>query len=68
MISVIDMPPPEDSSWWRGKNKFDVGFFPQQCVEIINDKLPLAVAERVPKGPPKPGTDLSNDNDMNCIL
>ncbi|XP_072166346.1 uncharacterized protein [Diadema setosum] len=51
MISVIDMPPPEDTSWWRGKNKFDVGFFPSQCVEIINDKLPQAVAERVPKGP-----------------
>lgn len=51
MISVIDMPPPEDTSWWRGKNKFDVGFFPRQCVEIISDKLPLSVSERVPKGP-----------------
>ncbi|XP_041470707.1 uncharacterized protein LOC121420213 isoform X4 [Lytechinus variegatus] len=51
MISVIDMPPPEDTSWWRGKNKFDVGFFPKQCVEIISEKLPQAVAERVPKGP-----------------
>ncbi|XP_030833992.1 rho GTPase-activating protein 32-like isoform X2 [Strongylocentrotus purpuratus] len=59
MISVIDMPPPEDTSWWRGKNKFDVGFFPRQCVEIISEKLPLAVAERVPKGP-KPGWQLCN--------
>ena len=35
MISVIDMPPPEESLWWRGKRGFEVGFFPCECVEII---------------------------------
>lgn len=51
MISVIDMPPPEETSWWRGKNGFDVGFFPSQCIELIGEHLPLSVAERVPKTP-----------------
>ncbi|XP_035217110.1 GTPase-activating protein CdGAPr-like isoform X2 [Stegodyphus dumicola] len=40
MISVIDMPPPEESSWWRGKKGFEVGFFPSECVEVIGDKVP----------------------------
>lgn len=40
MISVIDMPPPEDSIWWRGKRGFFVGFFPSQCVAVITDKVP----------------------------
>ena len=40
MISVIDMPPPEDSIWWRGKRGFEVGFFPCECVEVIGDKVP----------------------------
>jgi hypothetical protein len=40
MISVIDMPPPEESMWWRGKRRFDVGFFPSECVRIIGDKVP----------------------------
>ncbi|XP_065206720.1 GTPase-activating protein CdGAPr isoform X2 [Planococcus citri] len=40
MISVIDMPPPEDSIWWRGKRGFMVGFFPSQCVAVITDKVP----------------------------
>ncbi|KZS00985.1 putative Rho/Cdc42/Rac GTPase-activating protein RICS [Daphnia magna] len=40
MISVIDMPPPEESMWWRGKRGFDVGFFPSECVRIIGDKVP----------------------------
>lgn len=35
MISVIDMPPPEESVWWRGKKELEVGFFPADCVEII---------------------------------
>jgi hypothetical protein len=35
MISVIDMPPPEESLWWRGKRGFEVGFFPCECVEVI---------------------------------
>ena len=37
MISVIDMPPPEESVWWRGKRGFEVGFFPCECVEVIGD-------------------------------
>jgi hypothetical protein len=40
MISVIDMPPPEESMWWRGKRGFDVGFFPSEFVRIIGDKVP----------------------------
>jgi hypothetical protein len=40
MISVIDMPLPEESMWWRGKRRFDVGFFPSECVGIIGDKVP----------------------------
>ncbi|XP_065560382.1 GTPase-activating protein CdGAPr-like isoform X3 [Artemia franciscana] len=40
MISVIDMPPPEESAWWRGKRGFDVGFFPYECVQVIGEKVP----------------------------
>ncbi|CAB4068924.1 ARHGAP32 [Lepeophtheirus salmonis] len=40
MISVIDMPPPDESIWWRGKKGFEVGFFPCECVEVIRDKVP----------------------------
>ncbi|XP_063220285.1 GTPase-activating protein CdGAPr isoform X3 [Bacillus rossius redtenbacheri] len=40
MISVIDMPPPEESIWWRGKRGFQVGFFPCECVAVIGDKVP----------------------------
>ncbi|KAL0280773.1 UNVERIFIED_CONTAM: hypothetical protein PYX00_001975 [Menopon gallinae] len=40
MISVIDMPPPEESIWWRGKKGFQVGFFPCECVAVIGDKVP----------------------------
>ena len=39
MISVIDMPGPEESIWWRGKRGFEVGFFPCDCVEVIGDKV-----------------------------
>ncbi|MGH0149270.1 UNVERIFIED_CONTAM: hypothetical protein FKN15_014869 [Acipenser sinensis] len=28
ILSVIDMPPKEETSWWRGKHGFQVGFFP----------------------------------------
>ncbi|XP_045574591.1 rho GTPase-activating protein 33 isoform X1 [Salmo salar] len=38
ILSVIDMPPKEDSNWWRGKHGFQVGFFPSECVELINEK------------------------------
>lgn len=38
IISVIDMPPVDESLWWRGKQGFEVGFFPSQCVEVISDK------------------------------
>ncbi|XP_048588973.1 rho GTPase-activating protein 32 isoform X2 [Nematostella vectensis] len=44
IISIIDMPPVDESIWWRGKRGFEVGFFPSQCVEVIGDysnKLPL---------------------------
>ncbi|KAM6967546.1 rho GTPase-activating protein 33 [Aplochiton taeniatus] len=38
ILSVIDMPPKEETSWWRGKHGFQVGFFPSECVELINEK------------------------------
>ncbi|CAG9798189.1 unnamed protein product [Chironomus riparius] len=46
MISVIDMPSPAESLWWRGKknhfqkNQYEVGFFPQNCVATIGEKVP----------------------------
>nr|CAD7257131.1 unnamed protein product [Timema shepardi] len=40
MISVIDMPPPDESLWWRGKRGFQVGFFPSESVAVIGDKVP----------------------------
>ncbi|GAB6027398.1 hypothetical protein CHUAL_001672 [Chamberlinius hualienensis] len=52
MISVIDMPPPEESIWWRGKRGFEVGFFPSECVEVIGDKVPHSI--HIPKAPTKP--------------
>ncbi|XP_035241555.1 rho GTPase-activating protein 32 [Anguilla anguilla] len=49
IVSVIDMPPKEDTTWWRGKHGFQVGFFPSECVELINDKVPQSVTNCVPK-------------------
>ncbi|GAB0095273.1 GTPase-activating protein CdGAPr [Sergentomyia squamirostris] len=46
MISVIDMPSPAESTWWRGKkshtqkSQYEVGFFPQNCVATIGEKIP----------------------------
>nr|XP_014426556.1 rho GTPase-activating protein 33 [Pelodiscus sinensis] len=39
IVSVIDMPPKEEASWWRGKHGFQVGFFPSECVELFPDRL-----------------------------
>ncbi len=50
MISVIDMPPPEESAWWRGKRGFEVGFFPCDYVEVIGDKVPTALTIATPRG------------------
>ncbi|RVE64336.1 hypothetical protein OJAV_G00145230 [Oryzias javanicus] len=56
IVSVIDMPPKEDTTWWRGKHGFQVGFFPSECVELINDKVPQSMTNAVPKAaPPCPG-------------
>ncbi|XP_061072544.1 rho GTPase-activating protein 32 [Conger conger] len=56
IVSVIDMPPKEDTTWWRGKHGFQVGFFPSECVELINDKIPQSVTNCVPKpASPIPG-------------
>lgn len=30
---------PMDSFYWKGKNGFDVGFFPAECVELIDEKI-----------------------------
>lgn len=43
MVSVIDMPPHDESTWWRGKKGFEVGFFPCECVEVIGDKVPQSL-------------------------
>ncbi|KAG7469014.1 hypothetical protein MATL_G00124340 [Megalops atlanticus] len=45
ILSVIDMPPKEDSSWWRGKHGFQVGFFPSECVELINERVGSSTAK-----------------------
>ncbi|XP_036394387.1 rho GTPase-activating protein 33 isoform X2 [Megalops cyprinoides] len=45
ILSVIDMPPKEDSSWWRGKHGFQVGFFPSECVELINERVGASTAK-----------------------
>ncbi|XP_037324224.2 rho GTPase-activating protein 32 isoform X4 [Pungitius pungitius] len=49
IVSVIDMPPKEDTTWWRGKHGFQVGFFPSECVELINDKVPQSMTNTVTK-------------------
>nr|XP_020470505.1 rho GTPase-activating protein 32-like isoform X2 [Monopterus albus] len=49
IVSVIDMPPKEDTGWWRGKHGFQVGFFPCDCVELINEKILPGVQSSVPK-------------------
>jgi len=51
MISVIDMPPADESVWWRGKKELEVGFFPADCVELIKCNQPFSsnVADHLPK-------------------
>ena len=51
------MPPSGESTWWRGKHGFAVGFFPADCVAVIGDKVPrhLTVSSTVrSKLPVKP--------------
>ncbi|XP_074162800.1 rho GTPase-activating protein 33 isoform X2 [Sminthopsis crassicaudata] len=50
IVSVIDMPPTEDRSWWRGKHGFQVGFFPSECVELFTERPGLGV-KADPDGP-----------------
>lgn len=40
MISVIDMPSPKESNWWRGKLGLQVGFFPFDSVAVIGSTVP----------------------------
>ncbi|KAI5098823.1 rho GTPase-activating protein 32 isoform X1, partial [Silurus meridionalis] len=49
IVSVIDMPPKEDTGWWRGKHGFKVGFFPCECVELISEKISPNVTGSLPK-------------------
>ncbi|KAK6172262.1 hypothetical protein SNE40_015960 [Patella caerulea] len=49
IVSVIDMPPAEDTIWWRGKRGFEVGFFPSECVELIGDKVPSSMDSKIPE-------------------
>ncbi|KAJ8706395.1 hypothetical protein PYW08_011021 [Mythimna loreyi] len=48
MISIIDMPGPAESLWWRGKRGFRVGFFPHHCVAVIGDKVPRHMTQPPP--------------------
>ena len=48
---MIDMPPADESAWWRGKRGFVVGFFPSNCVAVITDKIPNEITL---VGPTKP--------------
>uniref|UniRef100_A0A8C2BGH2 Rho GTPase activating protein 32a n=1 Tax=Cyprinus carpio TaxID=7962 RepID=A0A8C2BGH2_CYPCA len=50
IVSVIDMPPKEDTGWWRGKHGFQVGFFPSECVELISEKIPSNVTNSLRYG------------------
>ncbi|XP_074604819.1 rho GTPase-activating protein 32-like [Brevipalpus obovatus] len=44
IISIIEIPSSEETSWWLGKNNsFQVGFFPSDCVQIISDPSSLVV-------------------------
>ncbi|ELT99638.1 hypothetical protein CAPTEDRAFT_138243 [Capitella teleta] len=54
IISLIDMPPKEETMWWRGKRNFEVGFFPCDYVEVIGETLPETMASQIPQTPPKP--------------
>lgn len=36
IISIIDMPPVTNSTWWKGKRGLEVGYFPSDCVEVIS--------------------------------
>eukprot|EP00118_Oscarella_pearsei_P004790 m.20952 g.20952 ORF g.20952 m.20952 type:complete len:840 (+) comp28113_c0_seq2:181-2700(+) len=40
IVSIIDMPPESETTWWRGKAGFKVGFFPSSCVEVIQTSTP----------------------------
>ncbi|KAF7490288.1 GTPase-activating protein CdGAPr [Sarcoptes scabiei] len=39
LISVIEMPPLNESFYWKGKKGFEVGYFPAECVQLIDDKI-----------------------------
>lgn len=39
LVSVIEMPPVNESFYWKGKKGFEVGFFPAECVQLIDDKI-----------------------------
>ncbi|XP_062393152.1 rho GTPase-activating protein 32 isoform X2 [Sardina pilchardus] len=67
IVSVIDMPPKEDTTWWRGKHGFQVGFFPSECVELINDKIPQSVTNCVPKPDLEMETVIQQDTNMNSV-
>ncbi|MFT7800689.1 rho GTPase-activating protein 33-like isoform X2, partial [Arapaima gigas] len=56
ILSVIDMPPKEDTTWWRGKHGFQVGFFPSECVELINEKVSQSVSTTSAKDGDSTGT------------
>ncbi|XP_027198875.2 uncharacterized protein LOC113793108 isoform X1 [Dermatophagoides pteronyssinus] len=39
LISVIEMPPLNESFYWKGKKGFEVGYFPAECVKLIDDEI-----------------------------
>ena len=65
MISVIDMPPPDESIWWRGKRGFEVGFFPCECVEVIGDKVPQGLTLPMGATPRLRKNSMGSDNEDN---
>ncbi|XP_062895029.1 rho GTPase-activating protein 33 isoform X1 [Mobula hypostoma] len=42
IVSVIDMPSKQESTWWRGKRSFQVGYFPSECVQLITERAPAS--------------------------
>ncbi|KAH9407785.1 Rho GTPase-activating protein 32 [Tyrophagus putrescentiae] len=51
LVSVIEMPPVNESFYWKGKKGFETGWFPAQCVQLIDDKISKRKTEELPLRP-----------------
>ena len=39
IISIIDMPPGEETAWWRGKNQYQV-----KCIQTLQTQTPEKIS------------------------